>query len=182
MMNTIRNMVLTSLLALMSSGAVASVNKTENIETLFPAEQVEKMIDLAFENMSIRYTVFATQFNYCQQHPKHSDCGDSYQKKRTQYQIAKGNHDVLEQVFNQQMKTLVMPEMAYPTLVDSLRELAYLDSSANSDIRYIDTLHAVNEWLDMHEMPQTEHVYFLHALMIRTEALSQQIRDEDLSS
>lgn len=176
-MNQVRRVMISSLLAVLGSKVQA-----QDVEALFPPKQVEKMIDVAFENMSVRYTSFATQFNFCQQQPKHAECGEPYQEKRTQYQIAKGNHDVLEQVYSQQMRTLVMPEMAYPDLVDSLRDLAYLPQGPDADTRYVDTLHAVNEWLSLHDMPNTEQVMFLHALMIKAEAINQQIRDEDVSS
>ncbi|MGF1776995.1 hypothetical protein [Vibrio nomapromontoriensis] len=173
-MKNIGKILIISLLLQLSGHAVA-----QDIEQRFPPHQVEKILALAFENKSIRYTSFATQFNFCQQKPKHSECGEPYQVKRSNYQIAKGNHDVLEQVYHQEMRALVMPEMAYPDLVTSLRELAYLERKPQADLLYKDTLHAVNDWLAIHDMPQTTEVYFLHALMIKAEALNQQIRDEE---
>ncbi len=172
-MKIIRHAAFSLILSLLCSSIFA-----QDVDDLFPAKPVEKMIAVAFENMSLRYTSFATQFNFCQQQPKHTDCGDSYDHKRSQYQIAKGNHDVMEQVYSQNMKALLMPEMAYVELVDSLRELAYLPVGPDVDTRYVDTLDAVNEWLILHDMPKTEQVMFLHALMIQAEALNQQIRDE----
>lgn len=168
-----RYVTLTLIMSLFSNLVFA-----QSVDALFPPKQVEKMIEVAFENMSVRYTSFATQFNFCQQQPKHNDCGKSYDHMRAQYQIAKGNHDVLEQVYSQNMKALLMPEMAYVELVDALRELAYLPVGPDADTRYVDTLNAVNEWLLIHDMPKTEQVMFLHALMIQAEALNQQIRDE----
>ncbi|PMH38845.1 hypothetical protein BCU70_13650 [Vibrio sp. 10N.286.49.C2] len=150
-----------------------------DVDVLFPEKQVNSMIDLAFETKSVRYTSFATQFNFCQQKPTHPDCTDSYENKQRKYKSAKANHDVLKQVYHRHMTSLLMPEVAYPELVSSLQLLAYLEAGPDADILFDDTLNAVNEWLVMHDFPKTDDVYFLHSLMIEAEAMHQNLRDEE---
>ncbi|MGR6838199.1 hypothetical protein ACU5DF_03445 [Aliivibrio wodanis] len=147
-------------------------------EYVFDSEQVEKMILLAYENKRSRYTEFAQLFNFCQQKPSHQDCNERYEKVTASYEMVKANYNVLNMVNSKELQYLMMPEINYPELVTALQDLGYLKDGMTSDVNYSDTLTALNQWLVMHDMETTEHVYLLHSLMIRTEELAQVILDE----
>ncbi|NOH98219.1 hypothetical protein [Vibrio sp. 99-70-13A1] len=156
------------------------VNQSANsdLDGLYNEEQVNAIISLAFETKSTRYTEFARLFNRCQKQPNHPDCGDSYTAKRTQYEIAKANHAVLQMVYKDEFKYLLMPEVNSPELVVSLQSLGYLNSRSGEDVSYEDTLTALNHWLSANRMRETRDIYLLHALLVRAEELSQRLLNE----
>lgn len=177
---------------LVSSGSFASPTESQtaeqdnsmskqSVEHLFVEEEIQTMISVAYQTKSTRYANFATLFNLCQKQPEDARCGDEYTQKKSHYETANANHAVLTMVYGQEFKYLLMPEVNYPELVEALRNLGYLGNGIERDVNYSDTLAALNEWLMSHNMPKTDDIYFLHALLVRTEELSQLLRDEEVS-
>ncbi|OCH13702.1 MULTISPECIES: hypothetical protein [unclassified Aliivibrio] len=171
----------TVLLAVCLFGLSSYAQSSEKKEYEFDSVQVDKIMSVAYENKKARYTEFAQLFNFCQQKPNHQDCQQKYEKATSNYESVKANYSVINMVNTPELQTLLMPEITYPELVDSLKGLGYLKNGMTSDINYEDTLSALNEWLEIHEMEKTSTIYLLHALMVQTEELSQIILDEKLS-
>ncbi|MEZ9700157.1 hypothetical protein AB4455_08355 [Vibrio sp. 10N.261.46.E12] len=163
--------------ALFSQVAIAQVKEVLPTDTLFNQASIKAVIDMAFHTKSERYTEFATLFNLCQKLPKNPQCGEKYDAKRTNYEVAKANYDVMLMTNDPQFITLMMPPINYEELVSGLKTLGYL-SSELEEVEHAQTLDALNEWLLLHSFAKTDEIYFMHALMVRAEELSQQLQVE----
>ncbi|MFA0233327.1 hypothetical protein AB4491_30695, partial [Vibrio sp. 10N.261.45.A7] len=95
--------------ALFSQVAIAQVKEVLPTDTLFNQASIKAVIDMAFHTKSERYTEFATLFNLCQKLPKNPQCGEKYDAKRTNYEVAKANYDVMLMTNDPQFITLMMP-------------------------------------------------------------------------
>lgn len=177
-MNLMKLSTLFAIYLLVLSTYVQSAEKNEYV---FDSVQVDKIVSVAYENKKTRYTEFAQLFNFCQQKPKHQGCQQKYEKATSNYEQVKANYTVIRMVNTPELQTLSMPEINYPELVESLQDLGYLDDGITRNIDYKDTLLALNEWLEIHEMEKTSKIYLLHALMVQAEELSQVILDEKVS-
>ena len=160
--------------ALISQTVIAQTKAVSPTDTLFNQASVKVVIDMAFQTKSERYTEFATLFNLCQKRPSNPQCGEKYELKRTNYEIAKANYDVLLMTNEPQFITLMMPPINYDELVLALKTLGYL-SGKQEKVDHAQTLDALNEWLVLHSFAKTEEIYFIHAQMVRAEELSQQL-------
>lgn len=163
--------------ALISQAATAQVKEVLSTDTLFNQASVKAVIDMAFHTKSERYTEFATLFNLCQKLPQNSQCGEKYKAKRTSYEVAKANYDVLVMTNDPQFITLMMPPSNYDEVVTALKTLGYLKKN-QGNVVYAQTLDALNQWLVLHNFSKTEDIYFMHALLVRAEELSQQLQIE----
>ncbi|MEZ9764847.1 hypothetical protein AB4278_18320 [Vibrio splendidus] len=159
--------------AFVSQTATAEVEK----DALFNQASVKAVVDMAFQTKSERYTEFATLFNLCQKLPNDPQCGEKYTAKRTSYEVAKANHDVLLMTNNPQFITFMMPQSNYDEVVTALKKLGYLNEMQEK-VEYAQTLDALNEWLVLHDFVETDEIYLMHALMVRAEELSQQLNTE----
>ena len=166
---------------LLSQTVTAQTKAVSPTDTLFNQASIQAVIDMAFHTKSERYTEFASLFNLCQKRPNNPQCGEKYNTKRTNYEVAKANHDVLLMTNDPQFLTLKMPLSNHQELVSALKTLGYL-SSAQEKVEYAQTLDALNEWLVLHSFAKTDEIYFMHALMVRAEELSQQLQTERYSS
>ncbi|MGF1694117.1 hypothetical protein L4D20_13415 [Vibrio kyushuensis] len=159
--------------------ASAETIDTNDIDRLFNQASVDAVISMAYQTKSARYTDFAQLFNLCQKRPQDERCGDEYKTKRTNYEVAKSNHGALVMVNTPEFQSLFMPEVNYPEFVGSLKALGYLDSdlesSKTNQINQEQLLVALNRWLDSNGFEQTSEIYFMHALLVRAQELSQQL-------
>ncbi len=166
------------LAAALISQVVSAQNKAVSpTDTLFNQASVKAVIDMAFNTKSERYTEFASLFNLCQKRPNNPQCGEKYNTKRTNYEVANANYNVLLMTNEPQFITLMMPPINYEELVSGLKTLGYL-SSEQEEVEHAQTLDALNEWLLLHSFAKTDEIYFMHALMVRAEELSQQLQIE----
>ncbi|CAH6832904.1 conserved exported hypothetical protein [Vibrio chagasii] len=160
--------------ALFSQAVSAQTEQPIPAEHLFNQASVGAVIDMAFDTKSQRYTEFATLFNLCQKLPDNPQCGEKYEKKRSNYELAKANYNVLLMANEAQFIDLMMPPSNYPELVSALKTLGYL-SENETKAEHSLVLEALNEWLVLHSFAKTDEIYFMHALMVRAEELSQQL-------
>ena len=160
--------------ALISQTVTAQTKAVSPTDTLFNQGSVKAVIDMAFQTKSERYTEFASLFNLCQKRPNNAQCDEKYELKRTNYEIAKANYDVLLMTNEPQFITLMMPPVNYEELVSGLKTLGYL-SDEPEKVEQAQTLDALNEWLVLHRFARTDEIYFMHALMVRAEELSQKL-------
>ncbi|PML54855.1 hypothetical protein [Vibrio lentus] len=160
--------------ALISQTVTAQTNAVSPTDTLFNQASVKAVIDMAFNTKSERYTEFASLFNLCQKLPNNPQCGEKYELKRTNYEIAKANYDVLLMTNEPQFITLMMPPVNYEELVSGLKTLGYL-SDEQEKVEQVQTLEGLNQWLEFHNFAKTDDIYFMHALLVRAEELSQQL-------
>ncbi|MCF7485182.1 hypothetical protein [Vibrio sp. A2-1] len=165
------------LVALISQTVTAQTNAVSPTDTLFNQGSVKAVIDMAFNTKSERYTEFASLFNLCQKRPNNPQCGEKYKTKRTNYEVANANYNVLLMTNEPQFITLMMPPVNYEELVSGLQILGYLDCEQES-VDLVQTLDALNEWLVLHRFAKTDEIYFMHALMVRAEELSQKLHTE----
>ncbi|MEZ9722516.1 hypothetical protein AB4354_09220 [Vibrio splendidus] len=163
--------------AFISQTATAQTDEALSTDSLFNQTSVKAVIDMAFRTKSERYTEFATLFNLCQKLPKNPQCGEKYEAKRTSYEVAKANHDVLLMTNNPQFIALMMPPSNYDEVVTALKTLGYLKKN-QGNVEYAQTLDALNQWLVLHNFSKTEDIYLMHALLVRAEELSQQLQIE----
>lgn len=163
--------------ALISQTVTAQTNSLSPTDALFNQASVKAVIDMAFNTKSERYTEFASLFNLCQKRPSNPQCGEKYKAKRTNYEVANANYNVLLMTNEPQFITLMMPPVNYEELVSGLKTLGYL-SDEPEKVEQAQTLDALNEWLVLHRFARTDEIYFMHALMVRAEELSQQLHTE----
>ena len=162
------------LVALISQTVTAQTNAVSSTDTLFNQGSVKAVIDMAFNTKSERYTVFASLFNLCQKRPNNPQCGEKYKTKRTNYEVANANYNVLLMTNEPQFITLMMPPVNYEELVSALKTLGYM-SDKQVKVDPAQTLEALNQWLEFHNFVETDEIYFMHALMVRAEELSQKL-------
>lgn len=167
--------------ALFSQAVSAQTEQSVTAEYLFNQVSVNAVIDMAFDTKSRKYTEFATLFNLCQKLPDDPQCGEKYEKKRSNYELAKANYNVLLMTNEAEFIDLMMPPSNYPELVSALKTLGYLSENQTKEDHSI-VLEALNEWLVLHSFAKTDEIYFMHALMVRAEELSQQLQTERYSS
>lgn len=160
--------------ALISQTVTAQVEEVSPTDTRFNQASVKAVIDMAFHTQSERYTEFATLFNLCQKLPDNQQCGEKYEKKRSNYELAKANYNVLLMANEPQWSTLRMPPANYEELVSGLKTLGYL-SDEQEKVEQAQTLEGLNQWLEFHDFETTDEIYFMHALLVRAEELSQQL-------
>lgn len=163
--------------ALISQTVTAQTKAVSPTDTLFNQGSVKAVIDMAFQTKSERYTEFASLFNLCQKRPNNAQCDEKYELKRTNYEIAKANYDVLLMTNEPQFITLMMPPVNYEELVSGLKTLGYL-SDKQEKVEQAQTLEGLNQWLEFHNFAKTDEIYFMHALLVRAEELSQQLSVE----
>ncbi len=166
-------------LSLFTHAVHAHPEQPSHMEKLFNQEAVKAVIDVAFETKNVRYTEFATLFNLCQKVPDSEQCGEEYDAKRKNYEIAKANHDVLLMANHPEFIGLLMPPSNYPELTHALKVLGYLNPDLD-DIKNDQVLSALNYWLKKHDFSETEQIYFMHALLVRTEELSMQLKESGI--
>lgn len=162
------------LVALISQTVTAQTNAVSSTDTLFNQGSVKAVIDMAFNTKSERYTEFASLFNLCQKRPNNPQCGEKYKTKRTNYEVANANYNVLLMTNEPQFITLMMPPVNYEELVSALKTLGYM-SDKQVKVDPAQTLEALNQWLEFHNFVETDEIYFMHALMVRAEELSQKL-------
>ncbi|NOJ02525.1 hypothetical protein F0236_02035 [Vibrio splendidus] len=162
------------LIALISQTVTAQTNAVSSTDTLFNQGSVKAVIDMAFNTKSERYTEFASLFNLCQKRPNNPQCGEKYKTKRTNYEVANANYNVLLMTNEPQFITLMMPPVNYEELVSALKTLGYM-SDKQVKVDPAQTLEALNQWLEFHNFVETDEIYFMHALMVRAEELSQKL-------
>lgn len=167
--------------ALFTQTVSAQTEQSVTAEYLFNQVAVNAVIDMAFDTKSRQYTEFATLFNLCQKLPDDPQCGEKYEKKRSNYELAKANYNVLLMTNEAEFIDLMMPPSNYPELVSALKTLGYLSENQTKADHSI-VLEALNEWLVLHSFAKTDEIYFMHALMVRAEELSQQLQTERYSS
>jgi hypothetical protein len=166
-------------LALLTQVAHAQQDVAATIESLFARTSLDAMLEVASETKSERYTEFATLFNYCQKLPNDDKCGKEYNVKRENYEVAKANHDVLIMAQDPEFIGLLMPASNYPELVHALKALGYLSvESSAKNAKHEQVMVALNRWLEAHNFSKTEQIYFMHALLVRTEELSKQLIEQ----
>tara|TARA_Y100001956_G_scaffold62423_1_gene62433 strand:+ start:860 stop:1378 length:519 start_codon:yes stop_codon:yes gene_type:complete len=136
----------------------------------FNQSAVELSIKQAYQLKSARYTDFAVMFNFCQQKPTHSDCGEKYAQLQSDYQWAEANYKVLLMVWQSEFRTLLMPKVSEQELTHDLQTLGYVESSQLSQPEAIQK--ATAKWLSNNDMTYDGNIYLLHQLMIRTEAMA----------
>lgn len=163
--------------ALISQTVTAQVEEVSPTGTLFNQASIKAVIDMAFHTQSERYTEFATLFNLCQKLPDNPQCGEKYEKKRSSYELAKANYNVLLMANEPQWITLRMPPANYEELVSGLKTLGYL-SDEQEKVEQAQTLEGLNQLLEFHNFAKTDEIYFMHALLVRAEELSQQLSVE----
>ncbi|MCK6263469.1 hypothetical protein KP803_09305 [Vibrio sp. ZSDE26] len=156
--------------------ALSQTSSDESVSTLFNQTSVDAVISVAYQTKSTRYSEFAQLFNLCQKHPVDERCGEEYKLKKSHYEIAKSNHGALVMVNTPEFRSLFMPPVNYPEFVGSLTALGYLSEEQEQEkLKQEQVLAALNQWLDLNGFDQTTEIYFMHALLVRAQELSQQL-------
>ncbi|WP_017220423.1 hypothetical protein [Moritella dasanensis] len=174
-MKHMNNRLLLVLLSLFSLQSMAVEPQPELANAVFPQVQLQPLVEKTYAEMSRRYTIFAEQFNYCQQKPKSESCQKSYEEVKQSYTAAKALYDTVEMTQLPQFMLLESPQGSLSSLNVSLVKLNYLDAELPAEeISDVALLPAVNKWLKAHDLPATEKLYLLQTLLIESDNLQQQ--------
>ncbi|QFI38325.1 hypothetical protein FR932_10935 [Moritella marina ATCC 15381] len=174
-MKYINNRALVVLLSLFSLQSMAVEYQPELATAVFPKAQLQPLIERTYGEMSRRYTIFAEQFNYCQQKPKSEDCQKPYEEVKQRYTAAKALYDTVEMTLLPQFIFLESPKSSWQSLNIALVNLHYLDAALPVEqLTEAQLLPAVNQWLIAHELPTTDTLYLLQTLLIESDNLQQQ--------
>lgn len=134
-------------------------------------QTVEEYKSLSYRIMGEYYTSYTSLFNLCQQFPDDKDCGDKYHQAESQYRTAKSINSVFNMLIDKQMTDTLLPFVAYPDVSRSLIALERIDEPKdNGQVSEKVLNEAVNQWMREHQLPQTQQMYMLQYVMIRTDA------------
>ncbi|WP_210498620.1 hypothetical protein [Vibrio crassostreae] len=126
----------------------------------------------AYELMSAEYTTFAKLFNVCQKKPSLPDCGETYEKARSKYELAKHNYEAMKMSQLDAFSELEAPSISYPSLAINLESLGYLELGDKEEVLTSDLMVAINKWQEDSGVTKTSHISMFTMQAIGVDAMS----------